>query len=246
MTKHFALALVLLASCATDGGQPPTDGTDRFELTQHEPTALAATMTSAGSSVTLRVVEATPGVVDATFDFGDPVIAFVVDFNRGSGDFLPTGGAIDDSQMQLVDKLLAALEAEISNGDDRTRVEQVAISQSSFMQIVPTGQVLTAFNFTKAQAGTAISCSCFNQWVGGSDYRVAGKGCGCTGGSGNGCKGRCGQGCGITSSPGCWGNTSYTVDCARHDYGIGSWWSASDDYTFGINNCSCGGVGTCY
>ena len=103
-----------------------------------------------------------------------------------------------------------------------------------------------ADTFTAQQGWTHISCSCGTQNIGSGYYRQAGRGCGCNGGSGNGCKGRCGQGCGITSSPGCVGSTAYTQDCAKHDYGLGSFAAASDDYSFASNNCSCSGVGSCY
>jgi hypothetical protein len=113
------------------------------------------------------------------------------------------------------------------------------------MQIVPTGELLSPYQFVSARGWVHISCTCGSQNIGGY-YRQAGRGCGCTGGSGQGCKGRCGQGCGITSTPACVGTTAYTQDCAKHDYGLGSFSAASDDYSFAGNNCSCTGVGTCY
>jgi hypothetical protein len=128
----------------------------------------------------------------------------------------------------------------------RTRVEEAAMRQTSFMQIVPVGEVLTPYQYVSERGWTHISCGCGNQYIGSGYYRQAGMGCSCNGGSGNGCKGRCGQGCGITSTPACVGTTAYTQDCAKHDYGLGTFEAASDDYSFASNNCSCSGVGTCY
>jgi hypothetical protein len=143
--------------------------------------------------------------------------------------------------------LLEGLSKVVAPTDDpqRTRVEDVAMRQTSFMQIVPVGELLTGYEFVSERGWTHLSCTCGNQYIGSGYYRQAGRGCGCTGGSGGGCKGRCGQGCGITSTPPCVGTTAYTQDCAKHDYGLGSFAAASDDYSFASNNCSCSGVGTC-
>jgi hypothetical protein len=42
------------------------------------------------------------------------------------------------------------------------------------------------------------------------------------------------------------GTTAYTQDCAKHDYGLGTFEAASDDYAFAGNNCNCTGAGVCY
>jgi hypothetical protein len=179
-----------------------------------------------------------------TYDFGDPVIGFHIDYNQGVGKFMPSGSALDAAQGQLVAPLFEGISNAVAAQDARTRVEDTAVRQTSFMQIVPMGELLSPYQFVSARGWVHISCTCGNQNIGGY-YRQAGRGCGCTGGSGNGCKGRCGQGCGITSTPACVGTTAYTQDCAKHDYGLGSFSAASDDYSFAGNNCSCSGVGTC-
>jgi hypothetical protein len=101
------------------------------------------------------------------------------------------------------------------------------------------------FQFLSARGWSHIGTGCGSKNLGNGQYRTCGKGCGCRGGTGNGCKGRCGQGCGGTSSPRCRGNTAYTKDCGRHDWGIGSWGAASDDFSFASNNASCSGT-SCY
>lgn len=218
-----------------------------FALLVHDATALEAAYQSGSASVHATLVERTSNVVEVTYDFGDPVIAFQIDYNQGVGQFMPSGNPLDAAQARLITPLLEGISEVVPVLDsDRTRVEDVAMRQTSFLQIVPVGEVLTPYQFVSARGWVHISCTCGTQNIGSGFFRVAGMGCGCTGGSGNGCKGRCGQGCGITSTPPCVGTTAYTQDCAKHDYGLGSFAAASDDFAFASNNCSCSGVGTCF
>lgn len=250
MTKRLwlcAVTMVLAVGCSNEPESRASEA-EGFALLQHDETTLEATYSSGGASVRALVVETESQVVEVTYDFGDPVIGFHIDYNQGLGRFNPSGGALDASQARLLEPLLEGLSKVVAPTDDprRTRVEDVAMRQTSFMQIVPVGETLTAYEYVSERGWVHISCTCGNQYIGSGYYRTAGRGCGCTGGSGNGCKGRCGQGCGITSTPACVGTTAYTQDCAKHDYGLGSFSAASDDYSFAGNNCSCSGVGTCY
>ena len=249
MKKLFlcAVALVMAVSCSS-GPEAQAQTAEGFALLQHDETTLEATYGSGGASVRALVVETESRVVEVTYDFGETVIGFHIDYNRGVGSFIPSGAPLDAAQAQLITPLLEGIAKVVPVTDDpkRTRVEDVAMRQTSFLQIVPVGELLTGYEFVSERGWTHISCTCGNQYIGSGYYRQAGRGCGCTGGSGQGCKGRCGQGCGITSTPGCVGTTAYTQDCAKHDYGLGSFSAASDDYSFASNNCSCSGVGTCY
>ncbi|WP_426754635.1 hypothetical protein [Myxococcus sp. Y35] len=241
------LLCVLTMAVAVGCSNGPTEQAveaEGFKLLQHDATTLEATYGSGGASVRLLVVETQADVVEVTYDFGDPLIGFHIDYGQGVGQFMPTGSPLDAAQAQLLGPLLEGL-AQVLPDEGRTRVENAAERQTSFMQIVPVGEVLTSYEYVSERGWTHISCACGRQYIGSGYYRTAGRGCGCTGGSGNGCKGRCGQGCGITSVPRCVGTTAYTQDCAKHDYGLGSFAAASDDYTFASNNCSCSGVGTC-
>ncbi|NMO18624.1 hypothetical protein HPC49_13060 [Pyxidicoccus fallax] len=250
MRKLFlcAVSLVLAVGCSSGPEQQQAQSAEGFALLQHDATTIEATYSSGGASVRALVVETSKDVVEVTYDFGDPVIGFHIDYNQGVGQFMPSGSPLDAAQAQLLTPLLEGIMKALPQTPDapRTRVETAAERQTSFMQIVPVGEALTAYEYVSERGWTHISCTCGNQYIGSGYYRTAGRGCGCTGGSGQGCKGRCGQGCGITSTPGCVGTTAYTQDCAKHDYGLGSFSAASDDYTFASNNCSCSGVGTCY
>ncbi|HZI12772.1 MAG TPA: hypothetical protein VE153_20490 [Myxococcus sp.] len=241
--KRLFLCVVMMAVACSNGPseQPEAEG---FTLVQHDATTLEATYRSGGESVRALVVETSSNVVEVTYDFGKTVIGFHVDYNQGAGRFEPNGNALDAAQARLIDPLLAGI-TEAVPAEGRTRVEEAAMRQTSFMQIVPVGEALSPHEFVSERGWVHLSCTCGTQYIGSGYYRQAGRGCSCNGGN-TGCKGRCGQGCGITSTPACVGTTAYTQDCAKHDYGLGSFSAASDDYSFASNNCSCSGVGTCY
>jgi len=237
-----AVAVVFAVGCTNEAAVVEAEG---FQLLKHDATTLEATYRTGGASVRALVVEHAPNEVEVTYDFGDPVISFQLDYNQGIGHFVPGGSPLDAAQSALLTPLLNELSNVVQPDGQRTRVENAVVRQTSLMQIVPVGETLSPYQFVSERGWVHISCSCAYKYIGDGYYRTAGKGCSCTGGSGNGCKGRCGQGCGITSTPQCTGSTAYTQDCAKHDYGLGSWSSASDDYSFAGNNCSCDGVGTC-
>jgi hypothetical protein len=247
MKKIFPYGIMMAMALGCSNGPAEQVDDEGFALVKHDATTIEATYRSGGASVRATVVEIAPKVVEVTYDFGDPVIGFRIDYNQGVGNFMPSGSPLDTAQSRLIDPLLAGLSKALPVDDaQRSRVEDTVMRQTSFMQIVPVGEVLTPYQYVSERGWISISCTCGTQYIGSGYYRVAGRGCGCTGGSGNGCKGRCGQGCGITSTPACVGTTAYTQDCAKHDYGLGTFTAASDDYSFAPNNCSCSGVGTCY
>lgn len=246
MKTLLSLCSILVAVSMGCANAPPeqAQGAEGFALLQHDASTLEATYRSAGASVRVLVDEIQANVVDVTYDFGDSVIAFHIDHNQGVGHFIPSGLPLDAAQAQLLGPLVEEITKTVPD-EDRTRVEEAVMRQTSFMQIVPVGEVLTPYEYVSERGWVHLSCGCGTQHIGSGYYRQAGMGCGCNGGD-NGCKGRCGQGCGITSTPKCVGTTAYTQDCAKHDYGLGSFAAASDDYSFAGNNCSCSGVGTCY
>jgi hypothetical protein len=246
--RAYLLSAIMMVMAVGCSGGPEQVGEDEagFTLIQNDGTTFEATYSSGGASVRALLVESTSNVVEVTYDFGDPVIGFHIDYNKGEGSFMPSGKPLDAAQSRLITLLLEGISNVVPQLDtERTRVQDAAVRQTSFMQIVPVGERLSSFQYVSERGWVHISCSCANKHIGSGYYRTAGMGCSCTGGSGNGCKGRCGQGCGGTSTPKCVGTTAYTQDCAKHDYGLGSWAAASDDYSFASNNCNCSGS-TCY
>lgn len=247
-TQAALVSTIAATAMALGCSSEPSGSVDAEGLTlvRHEATTLEVFYRSGGESVHAMVSERAPDLVEVTYDFGDPVIGFRIDFKKGAGKFLPRGGPLDAAKARLITPLLNEISKLVPAADtERTRVEDVAVRQTSFLEIVPVGEVLAPFDYVAERGWTHISCTCGTQYIGSGHYRIAGKGCGCTS-SDTGCKGRCGQGCGITSTPPCVGTTAYTQDCAKHDYGLGSFLEASDDYTFAPNNCGCSGVGTCH
>lgn len=238
MAKRWSIAIVaVLAVAACTSQESVAPDRDGVEIRQHDGSVFDAKVTSGGATLHVLITEVETDVLDVTYDFGDPVIGFRLDYAKGAGEFQPNGTPLDAAQMRLVDMLLAELQAmpEMLAAKPR-RVDEVAFRMANLMQIVPTGEHLSSHTFVAQQGWVHISCSCFNQYIGSGYYRICGRGCSCTGGSGNGCKGRCGSGC----NP-CAGTTAYTQDCAKHDWGVGSFAAASDDFTFASNNCSCTG-----
>ncbi|ADO74800.1 hypothetical protein [Stigmatella aurantiaca] len=244
MKKLFlcCIAMTMVLGCSNESADR-VDETEGFTLLRHDATALEATYRSGGTSVRALVTESSPNVIEVTYDFGESIVGFRIDYNQGVGRFMPSGNPLDAAQSRLINGLAEGLEKAVPE-TERTRIEDTAMRQTSFMQIVPVGETLTPYQYVAERGWVHLSCTCGNQNIGGYT-RQAGRGCSCNGGD-NGCKGRCGQGCGITSTPKCVGTTAYTQDCAKHDYGLGSFAAASDDYSFASNNCSCSGVGTCY
>ncbi|HEX5059657.1 MAG TPA: hypothetical protein VFV99_09875, partial [Kofleriaceae bacterium] len=232
------LAVLGVAACTHD--EEVATESDGFVIEQHDAHVFNATVTSAGSSLRVMVNETQTDIVDVTFDFGDPVIGFHLDYTKGLGEFQPNGAPLDAAQSRLLAQLydqLTKMPEMLAN--KQTRVDEVAFRMANFMQIVPTGEALASHNIVAQQGWVHISCTCGNQYIGSGYYRIAGRhdtgiGGSCSGGSGNGCKGRCGASC----YP-CAGTTAYTQDCAKHDWGVGSFAAASDDFSFASNNCSC-------
>ena len=233
MVKLCAILAVGMLACASEETVSPESG-DGVTIQQRDESVFDATVTSGGASLHMLVNQVAPDVLDVSFDFGDPVIGFHLDYRAGAGEFQPNGTPLDAAQHHLVDMLITELANVPGLVSARTRVDEVAFRMTNLMQSVPTGEAMASHTFVAQQSWVHISCTCQNQYIGSGYYRVAGRGWSCTGGSGNGCKGRCGASC----SP-CSGTTAYTQDCAKHDYGLGSWAAASDDFSFATNNCSC-------
>jgi hypothetical protein len=244
--SSIVLAFALVAGgCGTEEQSKDLTKSDSFTLVQHDDNTLEASLVEGDASLRVLIVEPESGKAEATFDFGDPVVTLAVDYNRGVGEFIPSDNALlDAAQSRLVDMYLEGISKRIElNPDEQSRVESAAIRCGSLMQIVPSGETLAKYQFKSARGWKHLPCTCGWRNIGGSHTYLCGRGCSCTTGS-TGCRGRCGQGCGGTSTPPCVGTTVYTVDCARHDYGIGSFAAAADDYLLASNNCNCGG--NCY
>jgi len=238
MLKTAAVAVAVCASmllgCGGNSDPAPTGSTESFVVQQNQADSIEATLTSGGASVHFSASKTASQVVDLTFDFGSPVIAFHVDYAQGQGEFITAGGTLDAAQSRLMDMLLVKFQDVLPAQDSaRSLVQSSAVRETMLMQIVPVGENLQSFGFVSERGWTYISCTCKSQYDGHDGNHVGGVGCGCTGGSGNGCKGRCGAGCQQDGAS----INAYTQDCLCHDYNKCSWTTASDDFAFAASNC---------
>jgi hypothetical protein len=240
MRQIVALSLVSVLGACTQQATPSAVS-DGLVVNQHDKTALDVTYTSAGQSLHMTSIESAANLVDITFDFGANVVAFRLDYAAGEGDFMSNGQAFDAAELLIVGQLLKAMPSLLpSDSAQYSSVETAALRQTNFLSEAPAGELVASYHFVAERGWTYIGCGCSSQYDGHDGNHVGGVGCGCTGGSGNGCKGRCGAGCTQDGAS----INAYTRDCLCHDYGMCSWTTASDDFSFAASNC--GASSGCY
>jgi hypothetical protein len=210
------------------GGAAP----EGISVVSEAPNAYAGIYTKDGATLSFSANEIAAGVLNVRFDVAGKVLTYDIDYNRGVADFNAGDAALEPADTAHITELAKILDSTMPERTSRTRVQDALVRQSALLAVAPRQLNLPAFQFVNDHSIICIRCACQNQYIGSGYYRQAGQGWGCTGGSGNGCKGHCGAGCASDLS----GN--YTQDCAKHDYGLGSFAAASDDYTFG--GCWCG------
>ena len=154
-----------------------------------------------------------------------------INYALGSATHDAHGAMFSATELVAVDAAAIALDKVLPPDVERSEIERAAAQHLALLAKAPADVSLERFEIRNERSVTCLSCTCQTQYIGNGYYREAGQGQDCDGGYGNGCKGHCGAGCKADNS----GN--YTRDCARHDYGLASWWDASDDYTFG--GCWC-------
>jgi hypothetical protein len=214
----------------------PVATQEGLRITTQDPSSLAGEL----GRIRFHAARSEAQRIDIRFELGDKVTTLHLDDARGEGDFDAGGEHLTPDDVAGLDQLGAALNDVLpSDPALRTRVEDAVVRATSHLSMAPVDTPLPPFHFVAEQGWVHLSCSCSRQYIGSGYYRTAGKGGGCTGGSGSGCKGRCGKGCGPDNLkwPWSWGSGVYTRDCAKHDYGLGSWQSAFDDYSFASPNC---------
>jgi hypothetical protein len=193
-------------------------------------TEIAGSYADDHTTIRFRATELELEVVEIDLEVGGQNLYAHIDLGHGEGFYDLTGVVLDEATRGAMEALHLALDAALT-GEHMTRVEDQLLRSSAFLGVAPVGEKLGAREFYADKSWVYLSCGCYRKYIGNGYYRTAGKGSWCTGGWGNGCKGRCGIGCGWS------GRGAYTRDCAKHDYGLGSWWSASDDFSFAGSNC---------
>lgn len=233
-TATAAAPLLFMLACMSDTAPPPAPAeTTREGLTigHHDSERVEGMYVLGTSRVSFVAFMIQEQRADVLLTIGSKSVHVDIDYKSGFATHDANGGIFNSHDVALVETAAIALEDYMPTRQERTRVEDAVTQQLSLMAVAPSDVPLDKFDIAQDRAIVCIGCACSNQYIGSGYYRQAGQGWSCTGGSGNGCKGRCGAGCSSNLS----GN--YTQDCAKHDYGLGSWAAASDDYTFG--GCWC-------
>lgn len=193
-------------------------------------TEIRGTYARGDLAIQFRATEIEAAVVEVALVVGEQQLYAEIDLERGAGYYDLADVILEEEERAALEAMHLALDDALT-GEEMTTVEDQLVRTSGFLGVAPIRTKLGTHAFQDTKSWVHLSCSCYRQYVGDGYYRTAGRGSWCTGGYGNGCKGRCGSGCGST------GRGAYTRDCARHDYGVGSWWSASDDFAFAGWNC---------
>jgi hypothetical protein len=221
-------ATLLVVGCATDGDAP----IQGLMLTSRSDTHVAGTFSNGDGLLVFDARMPEEGVLDIRYEVDDVVIASRLDLNQGVGAYDFGDAALDESHRALFEGAYDAISSALPQEETGSNANGQLQRQLSYLAEAPLGEPIAAFDYAVDRGWTYISCTCSYQYIGSGYYRWAGRGCTC--GGGNGCKGRCGSGCGGV------GWVVYTQDCAKHDYGLGSWTAASDDYCCASNNCNGG------
>lgn len=233
--SHVLAAGMLVASvaaCQQGEIEPTTErpieqGLVLSSLTGSE---IQGTFAEGAIAVEFRATELEPRVVEVDLVVGDQTLYAQIDLQRGQGFYDLASVVLDEEERAAIEALHLALDDALT-GEHMTTVEDQLVRTTGFLGVAPVRTKLGTHELQNTKSWVHLSCGCYRKYIGSGYYRVAGKGSWCTGGYGNGCKGRCGSACGST------GRGAYTQDCAKHDYGLGSWWSASDDFAFASWNC---------
>jgi len=224
----IALTVLLTAACYGDVTGPISQQEEGLVLERLTDTEVQGRYESANHVISFFVVETEPGVVELALDVDGVVIQTYVDMNSGVGNIDIDNAILNVDQLAVLTEMNRAL-ADAFEADGMTAAEDHLVRATAYMAVAPADVELAPLSVEAARGWTYLSCSCRSQYIGSGYYRTVGKGWSC--GGGNGCKGRCGGGCGSS------GRGAYTRDCAKHDWGLGSWWRASDDYFFAGWNC---------
>ncbi len=227
--------LLFMVACFTEPTPAPAPvdpSREGLTITQHDTERVEGVFVLGTSRVTFVSTMVQDQRADVIIEIGSKRVHVDIDYMVGFAQHDAGGNTFTADEIALIETAAIAVDQYMPVGSGRTRAEDAVTQQLALMAIAPIDIALEKLDITQSRGWVCLaSCSCTNQYIGSGYYRQAGRGNSCTGGSGNGCKGRCGAGCSSDLS----GN--YTQDCAKHDYGLGSFASASDDYTFA--NCWC-------
>ena len=176
--------------------------------------------------------------VTVTLEVAPVAVSYDVDYALGVGSFDSNGAVLTAANRATLEAFSQELGKTFAAGglavDTLPLIEDAVMNLSGHFAAAPLGEALPPFTFKNERSWTFLSCSCVNSWLANSNFSGYKRTGYCSSSS---CPGRCGVGCGWDNTYSGWGSGKYTSDCALHDYGLGSWTAASDDYTFASYNC---------
>ena len=228
MKSALFVSLVLVAGCST-GNDEAVSGDGTFAITTQSPTLVEGSYTDSQATVSFRAKELAPRTVEVTLRIDDTELMTHIDHASGEVVLEGSNAQLTALQIAAMAPLSAALEAKLPQEDARTLVEDALLRNVTFIGVAPVGTALGQIKAVSENGWSYLPCYRRMSYIAPNAWRWTGNG--------GACEGRCGIGCGPDNRAGGWGSGKYTYDCARHDYGLGSWTAAFDDYTFANYNC---------
>jgi hypothetical protein len=215
------MAMALMVGCE-DGADPVTaGGPSGFEVKEHTERVLEVAYDDGVVQLRLRSEEqAGVGVVEV--HLGDLVLGVDLDHDRGTATTWGPREAIGQEMLDALAVVETALNTLWPETVAPTRTEQALLGAIAMISEMAPGVPWTPISVVNDRGWVNISNGdyCRSLWnSNGSywDWRHTGK-------RSYNCKGACGAGCNYLRA--------WTMDCAEHDYGIGPFGDAVDDFSF--------------
>jgi hypothetical protein len=227
MKTTWLASLVLVAACTVGEDPDVPDGT--FAITTQTPTVLEGSYGDAQATVSFRAIEVAPRRVEVTLRIDDTEVTTRVDHATGEVVLQGQDAQLTEHQIAVMGPLSQVLGARLPGEDERSLVEDALVRNVLFIGVAPAATSLGEIKAVSENGWSYLPCARRRSYLAPNTWRTTGRG--------GACEGRCGIGCGPDNRSGPWGTGKYTYDCARHDYGLGSWNAAFDDYTFAFPNC---------
>jgi hypothetical protein len=241
--RHLA-ALVLggcsfLIACA---GAPidPATGDAALVITSQTPTLIEGTFADAIAPMSFQSIERAPRNVDVAIRVGETELAIRIDSALGEVTFDANSGQLSPAQIGALERLMAAFVGAFGSEAIAPTNAEVGLRRAlNYVSAAPPSTILPTFTAVSETGWVHLPCSCSWNYIGNGWSAQTGRGESCGSSGAPHCPGRCGVGCGPDNLkwPWSWGSGVYTRDCALHDYGLGSWENALDDYTLAPYNC---------
>ena len=227
MKSALFVSLVFIACSTGENEAVPGDGT--FAITTHTPTLVEGSYIDSQTTVSFRAKELASQTVEVSLRIDDTELTTRVDQAAGEVALDGSNAQLTALQVKAMAPLVQALEARLPEEDARTPVEDALVRNVTFIGVAPVDTALGQIKAVSENGWSYLPCYRRMSYIAPNAWRWTGNG--------GACEGRCGIGCGPDNRAGGWGSGKYTYDCARHDYGLGSWTAAFDDYTFANYNC---------